>query len=181
MKKAYGKLVKFDPIILDPLDEQSDWFLFLPYTIKYGNIYKKKFFQILYHNDWIERNFTTLDEEFHVIQRVFIKHKKTPLTGDFRDYISACETCIEKKDHLLRCNRHFVFRGPPNALFTTLIKEPIHWCTLCRQSPLYDIYTANECKANYGDFLHVCCPESMSCTMCINGEKLSKTWYENFE
>lgn len=179
IKKRYAEFVEFKPVIIQPYDPEGEWYALIEFKIDYGVIYSKNFFGTIFFNPWIEKDFITLDKVIHFVSRLFVKFPKNPKKG--RKYLHVCAHCLEEEGKISKYNYHYCYRGPSDALFQILFKNPTAWCQSCKQSPLYSIYTPNECHKRYGTFPHECCQDPRVCTMCYEGERLSRVWLEDFE
>ena len=122
LKNNYAKLLTFEPAVVEPFDPGTEWYALVEYKLEYGVIYKKRFFELILHNPWIEANFFTIEEELHFITKLYVKFPKNKKKE--KKYFYNCPSCIDEESGMLHYNRHFYYRGPSNTLFEILFKDP---------------------------------------------------------
>lgn len=82
IKKIFGKVLKFTPVIIESYEREGDLYTLLEYKREYGKTYSKHFFFIwnfFFYNPWLETSFIALKETFLFITKLFVKFpRKNP-------------------------------------------------------------------------------------------------------
>lgn len=174
----YSGRLKFETVQINCFDAEAVNFMMLEFNIKYGIIYNKRYLSIIHNNPWVERLFCSFADDWHLVLKWYVK-----LENDGRrTHLKTCPVCFSGGLEYMRYSEHTVFRLTSSALFEKMFKDENLWCTLCKQSPLYDLLTPFECQMKYGSHTHDCCPHGFGdCWNCRRGRRLFRMWYNPLE
>ena len=181
LESDYGKYITFPPIQISMISKEADEYFNLEEKIKYSHALPRRFFCVLSGSPWIKRMFgDSMTIEKHFLVRNFVlfrqrQNEKLP---------TMCICCFTNSEYpgvggILIETHHRVFKGTGEQLYEKLFFDSSLWCSKCKITPVFEVNHADVCYKKYAKYAHYCCKSSRGCFECINGLKLSKTWYED--